>query len=87
MGNDSWWDLAACYGMDVELFYSSEETDVAEALAVCDRCVVRTLCREHAMSSEERFGVWGGTLDTDRRGTFRKRRRAAQPQRRKSDAA
>jgi len=36
------------------------------AQSFCATCPVRLECFEYAMVSKERFGVWGGTLPSDR---------------------
>lgn len=73
--DDSWQELAACRGADVELFYSTDDADVAAALAYCERCPVRDPCYDSAMSSRDPFGVWGGTPEAHRRRVFRATRR------------
>ncbi|MGH3666533.1 MAG: WhiB family transcriptional regulator [Egibacteraceae bacterium] len=72
---DEWRLLAACRGMDVELFYSTQESDNRTALRVCGGCPVRAQCFAAAMDHRESFGVWGGTLETQRRRVFRRERR------------
>lgn len=77
---DQDWQLqAACRGLDVALFYSNEEADVAAALQVCARCPVREQCLEVAMLQREAFGTWGGTTEAERRRIFRRERRRAKP--------
>lgn len=73
--DDSWRDRAACRGHDVELFYSVDEDDIRQALSICSGCEVRTTCYEHALANGEVFGVWGGTVETERRRTLRQQRR------------
>jgi WhiB family transcriptional regulator, redox-sensing transcriptional regulator len=73
--DDRWQEQAACRGVDVELFFSVEEADVALALSYCDRCPVRPQCLAHAMTDREAFGVWGGMRENERRRIFRSQRR------------
>lgn len=73
--DEGWRDRAACRGHDVELFYSVEEDDIRQALSICSGCEVRTACYEHALTNGEVFGVWGGTVETERRRTLRQQRR------------
>jgi WhiB family redox-sensing transcriptional regulator len=75
---DGWMARAACREADVELFYSEEPTDQDEALALCARCEVRTQCYERAMADREAFGIWGGSMEHERRRAFRQQRQAAQ---------
>lgn len=72
--DDSWRDHAACRGYDVEVFYSAEEDDVRHALSICAECEVSAACYDHAMANGEVFGVWGGTVETERRRTLRRQR-------------
>lgn len=39
---------------------------IAEALAICESCPLREACLSHAIKSGERFGIWGGTLASER---------------------
>src|SRR5690606_28703763 len=50
------------------LFYPVTGTRNAleRAKAVCGPCPVRDACLTHALTHDERYGVWGG-LDTDER--------------------
>jgi WhiB family transcriptional regulator, redox-sensing transcriptional regulator len=81
-GDFSWQAEAACRDADQRLFFSTQEPDVRAALAYCARCTVRGICLQTAMSRRERFGVWGGTRERERRRIFRERSR-----RRSDDAA
>ena len=76
MHEETWRDHAACRGMSVELFYSTEEDDNRVALRICDGCPVRQPCFASAMDERETFGVWGGTLEGQRRRVFRREQRA-----------
>jgi WhiB family redox-sensing transcriptional regulator len=40
---------------------------VSTAKKVCARCPVRTPCLDYALRNDERFGVWGGTTERERR--------------------
>lgn len=50
------------------------------AKEICSGCPVRTSCLEHALAHDERYGVWGGLTDAERRvlleGPDRRRRSA-----------
>ena len=41
------------------------------AKQVCQGCPVRLRCLEHAVDTDERYGIWGG-LDQDERRSLRK---------------
>lgn len=57
---------AACRGA-VSVMYPSEASGVPAAKAMCAACPVRVACLEYAMANDERFGVWGGTSERQRR--------------------
>jgi WhiB family redox-sensing transcriptional regulator len=44
-----------------------DELGVARAKAVCAGCPVREACLEFALANAERWGVWGGTSERQRR--------------------
>jgi WhiB family redox-sensing transcriptional regulator len=63
-----WRDHAACRGQNMlRLFYPGQGEPTREAKQVCAGCVVRLNCLEHAMDHPERFGVWGGLSEQERR--------------------
>ena len=72
-----WRDDAACRDADPGLFFSFDEAHVQRALTICGGCVVRDACLEHALATGERYGVWGGTSEHERRPLLRARRRVA----------
>lgn len=75
----SWRDLAACTGIDPEIFYpaSEDEADARAAKMVCAVCDVREECLEHALLLREKDGIWGGATERERRRMIRQRRRSA----------
>jgi len=75
--NQNWRDLAACRGIEPELFYPVSEEEAERAKEICAVCQVRTACLEHALVSRERDGVWGGATERERRRLVRQRRRTA----------
>jgi hypothetical protein len=36
------------------------------ALLICARCPIKTICADYALTAREPFGVWGGTVPSDR---------------------
>lgn len=36
------------------------------AKAICRECELMTECRTYALESNQRFGIWGGTLPSER---------------------
>ncbi|MCU1459329.1 MAG: Transcription factor WhiB [Actinomycetia bacterium] len=59
----------------VELFYSEELEDIAEAKEFCLACPVRDECLAGALVRHEPYGVWGGQLVTEGKVVTQKRRR------------
>lgn len=39
----------------------------AEAKRICLRCPVRAECLDYALTTRDKFGVWGGTSERERR--------------------
>lgn len=73
----SWKHRAACRGIDPDVFFPVTDEEAEEAKAICGVCPVRQLCLEHALSSREREGVWGGLTERERRRLIRQRRKTA----------
>jgi WhiB family transcriptional regulator, redox-sensing transcriptional regulator len=73
----AFFDDAACQDVDVEVFFSQDESLQQEALELCSACPVRRECLEHALYQGEQYGIWGGTREGERRRISRERRRAA----------
>lgn len=63
----AWRERAACRHMGTQFFYVDRGELLAEAKAVCAACPVRDDCLEHALANNERFGLWGGLSDRERR--------------------
>ena len=76
----NWWDEANCLGVDPDLFFPERGASTREAKAVCRGCVVMDECLEYALQNSEKFGIWGGMSERERRRVRRQRaltRRAA----------
>jgi len=69
--------FGACRGSDPDLFFPDRGESLEAAKALCAGCAVRDECLEHALRNGERFGVWGGTSERERRRIRRQRRTAA----------
>lgn len=66
-----WADRGLCVGKPIEWFFPERGESLREAKALCRVCPVRHQCQEHAIRHSERFGVWGGLSERERR-RFRK---------------
>lgn len=84
-----WKAFGACRGLDPGVWYPEAGESSAAAKAICDTCPVEDVCLEMALANRERYGVWGGTSEVERRGILRRRngyhpemRRAPRPRKR-----
>jgi WhiB family redox-sensing transcriptional regulator len=77
----SWQARANCMGVDPDLFFPERGASTREAKEVCRGCVVREDCLEYAIANGEKFGIWGGLSERERRKIRRARQlaRAATP--------
>ncbi len=73
----SWRKQGACNGLDPDVFFPDSEAAAEEAKAICNTCMVRASCLEHAIVVREKDGVWGGATERERRRIIRQRRRTA----------
>ena len=68
-----WQARANCMGVDPDLFFPERGSSTREAKEVCRGCVVRVECLEFAISNGEKFGIWGGMSERERRRVRRQR--------------
>ena len=80
---ESWQAFANCLGVDPDLFFPERGASTKEVKQVCQGCVVREDCLEYALANGEKFGIWGGLSERERRRIRRQRAlaRAAQQSR------
>lgn len=71
---DSWQSEALCAQTDPEAFFPERDSSARDAKTICATCPVRQECLEYALENDERFGIWGGLSELERR---RLRRRVA----------
>ena len=73
-GEPPWWhSYAACANVDPDLFFPERGESTSEAKAVCFTCPVREECLEYALRAGEKFGIWGGMSERERRRIRRAR--------------
>jgi WhiB family redox-sensing transcriptional regulator len=72
-GPRAWQARANCMGVDPELFFPERGSSTREAKEVCRGCVVRGDCLEFAIANSEKFGIWGGMSERERRRVRRAR--------------
>ena len=68
-----WFRWASCIGVDPELFFSTCGDRTDEAKAVCAECPVSEECLAFALATREKFGIWGGMSERERRRLRRAR--------------
>jgi WhiB family redox-sensing transcriptional regulator len=66
-GDESWRQGALCAETDPEAFFPEKGGSTREAKRVCVGCPVRLQCLEYALGNDERFGIWGGLSERERR--------------------
>ena len=81
-----WQHHGACRGTETTVFYSPEGERAGArarreraAKQICQQCPVLTACRDHALTTGESHGIWGGLTERDR---TRHHRRTRTPHRR-----
>lgn len=62
-----WATYAACKGEHGMIFFPQNKREEAAAVAICASCPVREECLDHAIATNERFGVWGGLTEKERK--------------------
>lgn len=62
-----WQEKALCAQTDPEAFFPEKGGSTREAKRVCTSCEVRAECLEYALQNDERFGIWGGLSERERR--------------------
>ena len=69
-----WMLDALCAQTDPDAFFPEKGESARQAKSVCWTCPVRIECRDYAVARNERFGVWGGLSEQERRPLVRERR-------------
>ena len=75
--DNGWTERALCAQTDPEAFFPEKGGSTREAKKVCLGCDVRSECLEYALANDERFGIWGGLSERERRRIRRQRAQAA----------
>jgi len=63
----TWQERSLCAQTDPEAFFPEKGGSTREAKKVCVGCEVRAECLEYALEHDERFGIWGGLSERERR--------------------
>ena len=65
--DELWQEKALCAQTDTESFCQEKGGSTREAKRICVECEVRVECLEYALQKDERFGIWGGLSERERR--------------------
>jgi WhiB family redox-sensing transcriptional regulator len=68
-----WQQHALCATVDPELWFPEKGGAGRVAKEMCMKCPVRRACLEYALDTNERFGIWGGFSERERRVIARSR--------------
>lgn len=63
----NWRGEALCAEVDTDIFFPDKGGSSREAKQICGRCTVSDQCLDFALRNGERFGIWGGVSERDRR--------------------
>jgi len=73
----AWQDYSNCRGADADLFFPERGASTRKAKAICNACQVKAECLEFAIQQSEKFGIWGGLSERERRRIRKERAIAA----------
>ncbi|MFA5891192.1 MAG: WhiB family transcriptional regulator [Actinomycetota bacterium] len=62
-----WQEQALCAYVDPDVFFPEKGGSSREAKRICAQCTVQEDCLEYALVNDERFGIWGGLSERERR--------------------
>jgi len=65
--DEAWQEKALCAQTDPEAFFPEKGGSTREAKRICLGCEVKDACLDYALSHDERFGIWGGLSERERR--------------------
>lgn len=72
LGRDVDWQTdARCAGTDADVFFPDRGESTRDGKRICRGCTVRAECLEYALDLRERFGIWGGVSERERRQLLR----------------
>ena len=68
---DNWLERAACDGLDPAIFFPDKSgqgnLQASKARKVCNMCPVQEECLKYALDNNEKWGIWGGKTEKERR--------------------
>jgi WhiB family redox-sensing transcriptional regulator len=69
----AWQTDALCAQTDPEAFFPEKGGSTRDAKKICTTCEVKAQCLDYALANDERFGIWGGLSERERRRLRRAR--------------
>jgi WhiB family redox-sensing transcriptional regulator len=63
----NWARRAMCQDLNTEDFYPQRGESTVHIKMICRSCPVVKPCLEYSMRNMEKFGIWGGTSERERR--------------------
>lgn len=67
LSDDQWQRKSLCAQTDPEAFFPEKGGSTRDAKRICQRCPVIGDCLNAALANDERFGIWGGLSERERR--------------------
>ncbi|WP_442790975.1 WhiB family transcriptional regulator [Nocardia sp. NBC_01327] len=74
LGPQSWREQALCAQTDPDAFFPEVGGSGRTGKRICEGCEVRKQCLDYALAHDQRFGIWGGMTDAERRRYSQQRR-------------
>jgi WhiB family redox-sensing transcriptional regulator len=65
--SEPWMAFGLCAETDPEAFFPEKGGSARPAKQVCAGCPVGALCLDYALRTDQRFGIWGGKSERERR--------------------
>lgn len=72
LGRPLWQKEGACRSSDTAVFFPDRGASTKEAKDICNGCPVKEECLDYALMNGEKFGIWGGYSERERRRIKRK---------------
>ncbi len=63
----AWQSDSLCAQTDPEAFFPEKGGSTRDAKRICTSCEVKARCLDYALENDERFGIWGGLSERERR--------------------
>jgi WhiB family redox-sensing transcriptional regulator len=63
----SWMDRALCAEIGDDFWFPEKGGSTRLAKQVCRACNVRAECLDYALDTDQKFGIWGGFSERERR--------------------